>query len=86
MSKLGELLKRLRGDSSLFEVEKATKVSRAQIMRYEKGLLPEAGTLKKLAEYFEIPYVELRKIYYVDYFNQNPDEREAALAWAQEYR
>jgi len=80
MSELGDLLKRFRGESSLFEVEKATQVSRAQLMRYEKGLLPKEATLRKLADYFEVPYIELRKVYYADYFRQCPEERQAVMA------
>lgn len=84
MSRLGERLKELRGNDTLYEVSKCTGVPRGDLSAYEKGEhLPSAKTLSKLADYYEVPYAELRKLYYDAYFN-DPIEREIVLAWARE--
>lgn len=84
MSKLGERLKELRGEASLYEVSKETGVPRGDISAYEKGEhLPTARTLAKLSDYYEVSYDELRKLYYDAYFS-DPKERQIVLAWARE--
>lgn len=61
MSALGSELKRLRGDRSLREVEKATKISNAYISQIENGKIdePSPRILYKLAEYYDVPYAFL---------------------------
>jgi transcriptional regulator with XRE-family HTH domain len=74
----------LRGEASLYEVSKDTGVPRGDISAYEKGEhLPSAKTLLKLSDYYEVPYTELRKLYYDAYFS-DPHERAIVLAWAKE--
>lgn len=61
MSRLGEELRRLRGNRSLREVEKATKISNAYISQIENGKIdePSPHILYKLAEYYDVPYAFL---------------------------
>jgi len=61
MSRLGEELKRLRGNRTLREVEKATKISNAYISQIENGKIdePSPHILHKLAEYYDVPYAFL---------------------------
>lgn len=71
---LGEKLKTLRGSLSLFDVEKGTGISRATIRDYERSKYPPPPeSLKKLAEYYEIPYVELRTLYFEDAYSDPED-------------
>lgn len=60
---LAETLRKLRGDKSLLYVEKGTGISRVQIMRFEKGRrLPKVTPLKKLAEFFQVPFQDLASL------------------------
>lgn len=84
MSRLGDKLKELRDTQSLYEVEQSTGIRRNEIRRYELGeYAPSTTTLEKLAEYFEVTYDELRKLYYDDFF-EDPRERRIAIEWAKE--
>jgi transcriptional regulator with XRE-family HTH domain len=61
MRALGEELRRLRGDRSLREVAKETKVSNAYISQIENGKIdePSPHILHKLANYYGVPYAFL---------------------------
>ncbi len=75
MSSLGNFLKELRGEElSLKDVEKGAGISSGLIWDYERGeKIPGTDNLLKLAEYYEVPYEEIRAKYYVDTL---ADERE----------
>jgi transcriptional regulator with XRE-family HTH domain len=82
-TKLGKRLQELRGEVSLYEVEKQTGVSRINVSRYEKGVfLPTDTVLKKLADFYQVSYADLRILYYDDFFNKDLMEKEIALRWA----
>jgi transcriptional regulator with XRE-family HTH domain len=82
MGLLGERLKELRGTRALYDVEKATGITRIEVSRYEKGsYYPSPKNLSKLAEFFGVTYDELRILYYDDFFS-DPKERELVLQWA----
>lgn len=84
MSHLGDRLKELRGELSLVDVEKGTGLSRIGISRYEQGVnIPEPTNLKKLAEFYEVSYKELRKLYLEDFYS-DPEERKIVFEWANE--
>lgn len=75
--KLGEKLLELRGEKSLYEVEKAAKVPRGNLYNYENGKhLPTERVLKQLADFYQFPYRELRKLYFDDYFPEGSEDRE----------
>jgi transcriptional regulator with XRE-family HTH domain len=81
MSRLGNRLKELRGSLSLLDVEKGCGIPRFTISRYETGEnIPSASKVRKLAEFYEIPYPELRKLFYEELFHSDPDEKEALIA------
>ncbi len=82
MGVLGRKLRELRGDFSLYEIGKATGLSAADIRRYEtEEYHPTPANLRKLADYFEVPYKELRILHYEDIFS-DPEERAIVLHWA----
>jgi transcriptional regulator with XRE-family HTH domain len=82
---LGERLKELRGEKTLYEVERQTGIRRSALNSYEKGdHFPTPKTLEKLAEFYKVPYKELRILHYWDYYMANPTERDIVLAWAEE--
>lgn len=84
MSCLGDRLKELRGALSLVDVEKGTGLSRIGVSRYEQGVnVPEPTNLKKLAEFYEVPYSELRKLYLEDLYSDS-EELAIVLEWAEE--
>ena len=82
---LASRLRELRGETTLYEVEKKTGVSRINLSRYEKGQhLPTEAVLKKLAKYYDVPYEVLRVLYYEDFYSTNLEERSIVLKWARE--
>lgn len=84
MTSLGEKLRELRGDLSLYEVEKGTGISRKELSRYEQGeYAPSPPKIEKLAELYKVSYDDLRVLYYDDFFS-DPRERAIALRWAEE--
>jgi transcriptional regulator with XRE-family HTH domain len=84
MSRLGEYLKELRGDLSLYEVQKGTGLSRNLISLYESAKqVPTIPTLKKLSEFYEVPYRHLRKLSFEDLYS-DPEDRSIILEWAEE--
>lgn len=84
MSRLGERLKQLRGEASLYDIEKAITVGRSLLSRYERGIqTPDVEMLHKLANHFRVPYRELRKLYYEDFFSDST-ERDIVVEWAVE--
>jgi transcriptional regulator with XRE-family HTH domain len=84
MSQFGDKLKELRGSLTLYDVEKGTGISRAQIMRYEsKQALPTPESTEKLANLFEVPYEELRLAYYEDLLVSS-QEKKVVLKWAKD--
>lgn len=70
MSKLGELLRDLRGNRSLREIAEITELSHTYIADVEKGyrrgskkpLNPSPETLKRLATAYNYPYEKLMEI------------------------
>jgi transcriptional regulator with XRE-family HTH domain len=82
MALLGAKLRELRGDLSLYEVSKATGIASADLSRYEKeDYHPSPGNLKKLADYYEVPYEDLRLLHYEDVFSDS-EELGIVLKWA----
>ncbi len=82
MSYLGEKLRALRGDRSLLKIEQGTGISRVQIMRFEKAeRVPNPGNMRSLAEFFHVPYSELREAHLEGLYS-NPEERAIVLGWA----
>ncbi len=78
MSKLGDYLKELRGTLSYGDVQKGTRISSGLIHRYEHGdRVPTPATLRKLAEFYEVSYADLRLKFYEDMFS-DAEEREIA--------
>lgn len=85
MPYLGDKLKALRGDLTLYELERQTGVQRTVLNSYERGKhLPTPKSLEKLAAFYKIPYKELRLLYYRDYYTANPTEAEIVLEWAKQ--
>ncbi|MBY0451253.1 MAG: helix-turn-helix transcriptional regulator [Cyanobacteria bacterium] len=86
MSRLGDRLKELRGTLSLVDVEKGTGLSRIGVSRYEQGEnVPNPPNLKKLADFYEVSYKELRKLCLEDLYS-DPEELEIVLEWAEEMK
>ena len=81
MSRLGQKLKELRGEQSLYEVEKLSGIQRRQLLRYETGQMPTLPILHKLADFYQVPYEDLRKLNLDDIFD-DPEERRIVKAWA----
>lgn len=85
MGRLQERLKELRGTLSYFDVEKGTGINRGQLRQYEIGeLQPTPMMLRKLAEYYDISYEELRFLWLEDFFSE-PEERAIVLKWAKQH-
>jgi transcriptional regulator with XRE-family HTH domain len=85
MTSLGDRLRELRAGFSLMEIAREMDLSDVQILNFEKGTRkPKKETLKKLAELYDASYDELRKLYYTDLFEADPEERRIILEWAEE--
>lgn len=84
MTHLGSLLTTLRGDQSLYEIEKATGIARTILSKYERGVrIPETPALQKLALHYKVPYKQLRKAHLSDLYT-DPLEREIIIEWVKE--
>jgi transcriptional regulator with XRE-family HTH domain len=84
VSLLGNKLKELRGDRSLRDVEREIGMDRSDLSKYERGrFVPSSERLQKLADYYDHPYRELRKLYFIDLFTE-PEDHELILEWAAE--
>jgi transcriptional regulator with XRE-family HTH domain len=82
MTRIGDKLKELRGNLSLYDVEKGTGITRIRISEYEKGkYLPTIPTLRKMADFLEVPWKELCFLYLEDLYS-DPEHRELVLEWA----
>ena len=82
MTSLGDTLKELRGNATLYEVGLEIGVDRSIISRYERGVIaPKPPLLKKLAQYYEVDYKWLRSLYYDDTIKA-PEEHCILLTWA----
>ena len=79
---LSQRLQELRGNLSLYEIEKGTGIHRKDISRYESGKYqPTRPTLKKLAEYFGVSYEELLFLYFDEQYPES-EEQEVIYKWA----
>lgn len=79
---MGDRLRALRGDLSLRDVEREIGIARADISRYEKGVIaPTPQRLQKLAAYYELPYKELRMLYFDDLY-AGTDDLKILIEWA----
>ena len=87
MGILGKKLRELRGNRTAYEVSKATGIPSADIMRYENDEYhPKPATLKKLADYFQVEYKELRILYYEDTVSPDKEECLVVLEWAERHK
>ncbi len=83
MSQLGKHLKKLRGEASLYEVHKATGISKGLIASYEQGEhIPNEDNLIKLAEFYEVPYEELAVILYNEKYT-DPVKQVGLIKWVE---
>lgn len=78
---LGTRLRELRGDRTVYQIYKASGIDRTQLARYEDGRLPEPRVLKQLAEFYGIPYFELRALAFEDMFPTGSEDRELLKQW-----
>lgn len=86
MSKLGDRLKELREAKSLSlrDMQQELGIDRSDLSKYERGrFVPTPDRLHKLAQFYDLPYRELRKLYIMDLFT-DPDDYELVLEWAAE--
>lgn len=83
--RLGTKLRELRQDRSYYEVGNETSISRSNLRGYEEGtILPSEPVLRRLASFYGIPYEDLRILYYADYYDRYPEEREIVIRWVTE--
>jgi transcriptional regulator with XRE-family HTH domain len=81
---LGQRLKELRGPLSLVSVERGTGIARIDLSRYEQGrYYPSPDRLKRIAEFYEVPYKDLRMLYYEDFY-KDPEELQIIIEWAKQ--
>ncbi len=74
-SHLGDMLKKLRANLSLYDIEKGTGLHRYVVSKYETGKnIPSVEQLKILAEFYEYPYQALRKLYFEDLLMQDDED------------
>jgi transcriptional regulator with XRE-family HTH domain len=79
---LAARLRELRGLKSLYAVEHDSGISRGNLLRYEKGVqIPENDALQRLADYYQIEFLELKKLWVADLFPIDSLNRQALDAW-----
>ena len=81
-SHLADYLKTLRGKKSLYQIEKDIGFSRSLLRRYELGeRVPEDATLQKLAEYYGVPFGELKMKHFEDLYPEHSVNRQLLRDW-----
>lgn len=82
MPALGDKLRQLRGESTLQTVATALDVNTSVISKYERGeRVPVPAMLKRLAEFYGVPYDELNDLACDEMFSDDL-LRESVLRWA----
>lgn len=82
MGILGDRLRELRGDRSLYQVGKATGIDRSHIKQFEEGSsLPTPHKLEALSNYYDVSYEELKFLYFDEVYT-DPKERALVIKWA----
>jgi len=82
---LGERLKALRGEKTLYEVNEESGINRGTLQRYENGTqIPGDEALEKLAKFYGVDLVELKKLWVVDLFPPGSLGRKALQLWLAE--
>lgn len=81
---LGVRLKMLRAGRPLNQVEKESGINRGQLRRYEEGRIPEDGLLVKLADYYQVPYQELKGLAFETLYPKGTTQRQVLFTWVQE--
>ena len=79
---LAAKLRALRANKSLYAIEKESGISRGNLLRYENGMqIPENDSLKRIAAFYQVSFIELKKLWVADLFPEGSIEREALFAW-----
>jgi transcriptional regulator with XRE-family HTH domain len=82
-SKLGNKLRTLRGERTLYQVANAIGINRRQLQRYEEGRLPEDEPLEKIADYYQVQFADLKELYFEDLYPEGERNREVLKKWIQ---
>jgi transcriptional regulator with XRE-family HTH domain len=87
LSPLAEKLRNLRGDKSLYLVEKESGIYRGTLKKYESGsLIPENPMLERLSSYYKINVSVLLKLILEDLYPPGSTQRKVVIEWALERR
>lgn len=78
---LARKLKELRGERSLYAVAEESGISRPVLHRYENGRIPTDEQLKALADFYRVPYKELKFLAFEDSFPTGSEERTLLKEW-----
>ncbi len=81
-NQLGQKLKELRNTKTLYQVESESGINRSQLRRYELGRIPEPEVLQRLADFYQVPYKELKALSFEDLFPKGSKDRALLLEWA----
>jgi transcriptional regulator with XRE-family HTH domain len=82
---LGDKLRLLRGENTLYSIEKQSGISRGTLLRYENGeQVPGNQSLQKLANFYGVDIIALKKLWVADLFPENSLERQALMLWFKE--
>jgi transcriptional regulator with XRE-family HTH domain len=79
---LGNELRALRGERSIYQVAKEIGIDKTQLARYEKGRLPTDEILEKLAGFYGVSYQSLKGLCLDELFPKGSAVRNAVLHWA----
>lgn len=81
-NQLANYLRTLRGEKSLYQVEKEMGFSRSLLRRYEVGeRTPEDSTLKRLAQYYGVEYSDLKFRQFDDLYPAHSENKALIQRW-----
>jgi len=78
---LGQKLRELRGDKTIYQVAKEVQIDRTQLKRYEEGRIPADEVLEKLAQFYDVPFDALRIMGFEDQFPVDSRQRQILIKW-----
>lgn len=81
---LGQKLKSLRGERSLYQIEKESGIARSLLRRYEVGtLIPESDMLKRLAAFYGQSFQDFKILCFEDLYPEGSEDRQILRYWLQ---
>jgi transcriptional regulator with XRE-family HTH domain len=78
---LGQKLRELRGQNTLYSIAEQMGIHRRQLKYYEDGRMPDDEPLEKIAAFYDIPFEDLKKLAFEAMFPPESRDRNILVDW-----